>query len=236
MVAGGKPGSLFCYVVPELGSTVLDIKDVDLKHPDPDRQVWNMPELIPAYETARKQKYGGPVPKAPDPPKAGTPAGWEFIPFSKLDTDVLGHKLKQVKPVKPPTYIRAIGEFVEFGHLSDEGDFVPDPDLPMVTRSGILGGVRYNGELSYNRPLTGIPRYYTVPSRAVPGRERQAEDGPEDVYEFRAGRLIKGALYISGNFIPELGSKVIDFKDFDPAHERRRIYNLPGILRPIDKK
>src|SRR2546423_1547362 len=69
-------------VVPEIGSTILDIKDIDLKKPD--RFVWNIPEVMPAYVAERIRKHGDrPAPKAPEPPKAGTPAGWEFIPFSK---------------------------------------------------------------------------------------------------------------------------------------------------------
>lgn len=219
VVAGVKTRTIFSYFVPEIGSEIIDIKTVDLKNPDPDRRVWNMPELIPAYEAARKRKYGDrPVPKAPDPPPAGTPAGWEFVPFSKLDTDVFGFKLKQPKP---PTYARAIGEFVEFGHLSDQGDFVPDPDLPMVTRAGVLGRLRSD--------RFAVPRYYTLP---IPQR---AEDTTEDVYEYRAGRLIKGQLQLTGNFVPELGSKVLDFKEYNPNWDRR-IYNLPGVLRKIPEQ
>lgn len=39
----------------------------------------------------------------------------------------------------------------------------------------------------------------------------------------------------NGNFAPEIGSKVIDFKDYDPSPPRkRRIYNLPGVLRKVE--
>jgi len=237
MVAERTGKKLSCYIVPEIGSTIVDIQDIDLKKPDPDRRIWNKQDLFPIYQAARIKKYGdNPLPKAPNPPKAGIPPGWEFIPFSQLDTAILNGKVKPSKPalpVKPPMYIRAIGEFVEFGHLSDQGDFVPNPDLPMVARSGILGNVHFSGQISYNNPLIGIPRYYTIPQPAKPGVQRQEEDGPEEVYEYRAGRLIKGKLQLSGNFVPELGSKIIDFKEIDPQTERRRIYNLPGILRPV---
>ena len=228
MVAGGKVANFFCIVVPELGSTVLNIKDIDLKKPDPDRRVWNMPEYMPAYEAARIRKYGDkPAPKAPEPPKAGTPVGWELIPFSKLDTDLFGRKIQQVKP---PKYARVIGDDVEFGHLSDEGEFFPDPDLPSISRAGIRTPIK-------DDPF-GVPRYYTVPHPPWdrgPKQEGQKESDPEPVYEFRSGRLIKGMLQATGNFVPELGSKVTDFKDYDP-NERRRIYNLPGVLRPVEKK
>jgi hypothetical protein len=39
----------------------------------------------------------------------------------------------------------------------------------------------------------------------------------------------------TGNFVPELGSTIIDFKDYDPIADRRRIYNLPGVLRSAKK-
>jgi hypothetical protein len=53
----------------------------------------------------------------------------------------------------------------------------------------------------------------------------------EDVYEFRSGRLIKGELDKDGNFIPDLGSKVIDFKDYQYKKDSLYIYNLPGYFR-----
>jgi internalin A len=50
----------------------------------------------------------------------------------------------------------------------------------------------------------------------------------EDVYEYRSGRLVKGTLLENGTFVPELGGKVIDFKDYHYAKDAPRIYNLPG--------
>ncbi len=211
MIKGTMVRKPFGVVVPELGSTILDVKDVDLKKPD--RFIWNMPESIPGYVTERKRKYGdNPPPKAQEPPKAGTPFGWEFIPFSKSH------------PAKPPKYARAIGDVVEFGHLSDEGEFVPDADLPSILRSGLRIPIKYD-------PF-GTPVYYTVPEppwQRGPKQEGQKESDPEPAYEYRSGRLIKGMLQSTGNFVPELGSKVIDFKGYDPD-ENRRIYNLPGKL------
>ena len=169
--------------------------------------------LARLFFLARK-KYGDrPSPKAPEPPKAGTPEGYEFTPFSKLETNVLGQKVPQ-DVRKPLKHAHAIGNVVEFGHLSDEGEFVPDPDLPTVSRAGILGPIRFD--------LYSTMRYYTVPQLNYP------EKKTEEVYEYRSGRLIKGTLHATGNFVPELGSKVLDFKDYDPRH--LRIYNLPGTL------
>jgi hypothetical protein len=211
----------------DLGSTVLDIKDVDLKKPD--RNVWNMPEVTPAYVEERKRRYGdNAVPDAPEPPKAGTPPGYEFKLFRELATDK-----------KAPVVIRVIGEVMEFGRLSDEGEFVPESELPPLPPVLL--------PRTHTHPPIYAPTfdpYYTLP-RFV-GKEATApkprilgipDDLPrkvaekEDVYEYRSRRLIKGTLEKTGNFVPEVGSKVIDFKDFDPLAERRRIYNLPGVLR-----
>ena len=50
----------------------------------------------------------------------------------------------------------------------------------------------------------------------------------KNVYEFRSGRLIKGELNQNGYFVPEIGSKVIDFKDYHYREGGPRIWNLPG--------
>jgi hypothetical protein len=50
----------------------------------------------------------------------------------------------------------------------------------------------------------------------------------KNVYEFRSGRLIKGEIDAKGYFIPEIGSKVIDFKDYRYRKDGPRIWNLPG--------
>jgi len=48
------------------------------------------------------------------------------------------------------------------------------------------------------------------------------------VYELRSGRLIKGEITEGGSFIPDLGTKVIDFKDYKYTPDGIQIYNLPG--------
>jgi hypothetical protein len=55
--------------------------------------------------------------------------------------------------------------------------------------------------------------------------------GREHIYEFRSGRLIQGELDKEGNFIPDLGGKVIDFKDYQYKKDPLYIYNLPGYFR-----
>lgn len=76
--------------------------------------------------------------------------------------------------------------------------------------------------------------YYTLPARKEDVWNKNRND-TEEVYEFRSGRLIKGTLQKTGNFVPELGSRILDFKDYDPL-SKRRIYNLPGVLRRVEKK
>lgn len=47
-------------------------------------------------------------------------------------------------------------------------------------------------------------------------------------YEFRSGRLIPGTLNKEGDFVPELGGKIIDFKEYRYSKDAPYIYNLPG--------
>jgi hypothetical protein len=177
--------------------------------------VWNLWETVPAFWTdERKMQFPRGLPNDHEPPAAGVPAGWKLVPF------------RQAYPDRPTWEVRVIGEIAEFGHLDDRGEFIPDYGLPIVSRSGLKGLIR-------SEP-GGSPRYYTLPRPSWdtwPEREGPNRDAPEEVYEYRSGRLIKGTLQGSGNFVPELGSKVLDFKEYDPLTDRRRIYNLPGVLR-----
>jgi hypothetical protein len=204
--------------VPEIGSKVLDIKkDFDLKKPE--RIVYNLAETVAAFWTEeRKKQFPKGLPNDPEPPLAGVPAGWKVVPFWKL---VSGR----------PDWrdVRVIGGIAEFGQLDERGEFIPDYGLPIVSRDGIKGLMR-------NDPWSG-PRFYTLPQPPYlrwPSRKGETQDDPEDVYDYRFGRLIKGMLHKTGNFVPELGSMVIDFKDHDPLRDRRRIYNLPGVLRRVE--
>jgi hypothetical protein len=47
-------------------------------------------------------------------------------------------------------------------------------------------------------------------------------------YEYRSGRLIRGELNASGDFVPEVGRLVTAFKDYRYGPGAVRIYNLPG--------
>lgn len=203
--------------VPEIGSKVLDIKkDFDVKKPD--RIVYNLAETVSAFWTEeRTKKFPRGLPNDPEPPAAGVPAGWKLVPFSE-----------ETPNKQDPWQIRVIGEIAEFGHLDAQGEFIPDYSLPIIARSGILGAVRKDPTAFSSYPW----RFYTIPFDGAWGR---TEVDKEEVYEFRSGRLIKGTLHKTGNFVPELGSKILDFKEYDPRG-RRRIYNLPGVLRPGEQK
>ena len=45
---------------------------------------------------------------------------------------------------------------------------------------------------------------------------------------YRSGTLIRGIIDDEGDFIPDVGSTVIDFKDYKYSSRAPRIYNLPG--------
>jgi hypothetical protein len=59
--------------------------------------------------------------------------------------------------------------------------------------------------------------------------------GRERVYEFRSDRLILGTMMPDGEFIPEAGSTVIEFKDFKYEAGGTPIWNLPGYFLRRDK-
>ena len=111
--------------VPELGSKVLDIKkDFDIKKPD--RIVYNLFwETVPAWTAERKKQFPKGLPNDPEPPPAGVPAGWKLIPFWQADP-------KQ----QDPWHVRVIGEIAEFGHLDEQGEFIPDVTVHPITNRG----------------------------------------------------------------------------------------------------
>ncbi len=98
------------------------------------------------------------------------------------------------------------GVKVSFGKLDARGNFHPGSDWIDLRANGLLSA--------------GIPPAYMINDR-----------GP--AYEFRSGTLIRGRLIESGDFVPDVGARVMDFRDYryDPAGPR--IYNLPGrfVLR-----
>jgi|GEM_PF-4190687 len=93
------------------------------------------------------------------------------------------------------------GERFSIGKLDASGNFDPDP--------------RFHN-LDIHGALSSCPPYKIL----NPRKER--------VYEYRSGRLIIGDLDEKGDFVPEVNSKIIEFKDYHYAEGVLRIYNLPG--------
>src|SRR5207302_9167959 len=76
-------------------------------------------------------------------------------------------------------------------------------------------------------PLPGAkPLGWTSGAKLINGRL----NADESVYEFRCGTLIKGKFDDRLNFIPDVGSTVIAFKDYKYSKDAPRIYNLPGTF------
>jgi hypothetical protein len=93
------------------------------------------------------------------------------------------------------------GEFVLLGKLDNCGEFLRESKNPKSSPS--LPEWR---KIAINPPTP-------------PGRK---------VYEFRSGRLIKGEIKEDGSFVPDVASKVTDFKDYEYSPGGIQIYNLPG--------
>ena len=100
------------------------------------------------------------------------------------------------------------GETFSIGRLDGDGNFVtPDPNFIRL-------------DIRAKDPA-GVPPYTMINSPK--GR----------VYEYRSGRLILGQLNETGDFVPDLDSKVSSLesylKDYEPGRSLR-IYNLPGKI------
>src|SRR5260370_42682883 len=63
---------------------------------------------------------------------------------------------------------------------------------------------------------------------SVPKYEVINGSAKKRIYEYRSGRLLLGEMDEQGNFIPTVGAKVTDFKDYVYSTQGPKIYNLPG--------
>jgi hypothetical protein len=122
-----------------------------------------------------------------------------------------------------------------FSHPSVEG--VPAPEVKFVfvqdtdRRVAIdRGDVELIGKLDEAGNFTEKFKHvkHTFYSGPLYYRINSTDGKPRKVYEFRSGRLIKGELDTSGNFVPEVGSTVISFKDYKYSPDAIPIWNLPG--------
>jgi len=112
---------------------------------------------------------------------------------------------------------------------ADEYEFVPDTSRWMIviqdkTRS--IGKLDAAGNFVPEKASLREP--ISVWSVSGPPTIMLNAPAQKGVYEYRSGRLIKGDLDQHGNFVPEIGSKVIDFKDYHYSKDAPRIFNLPG--------
>lgn len=97
-------------------------------------------------------------------------------------------------------YRHSIGDCSFLGTLDNKGQFVPDLTTANST-FGLIGG----------------------PSKLI-----EAKTPNEKVYEYRTGILVPMYINDKNKLIPEVGGKIIDFKDYQYSPTARRIYNLPG--------
>jgi hypothetical protein len=102
------------------------------------------------------------------------------------------------------------GDSIVEGRLDAAGNFLEDP----------------------SKPIQHLGKPYSGPN-VVEINGREAVGDP--VYEFRSGRLIRGSFAKSRTFVPDLGSTVINFKDYRYRPGGIRIYNLPGRFVKIEE-
>jgi hypothetical protein len=102
------------------------------------------------------------------------------------------------------------GDIFFLGKLDSAGNFVPDN--------------KYMG-FKKGQPLSQVPPFRFINAEVQKG-----------IYEYRSGRLIPGDIDERGNFVPALGGKVLDFKDYEYSPKAAKIYNLPGKFVKKEKK
>jgi hypothetical protein len=188
--------------VPELGSEIIKLNNID----DIDKyEVYNRPTLI--KPSINNLLLTGSRPRKEYPP-APAPPGYRLVPFKEANP--------HDRDPADPAFARVAGNVMEFGTLSSQGEFVPYKHLPVIPRFNVPKHRSITDPDYLKRPFV-----YNIP-----------RDGKktEPVYEYRSGRLIKGTLHAYGNFEPEVGSRVIRFKDYTLPYGLR-IYNLPGVIR-----
>jgi hypothetical protein len=193
------------HFLPDLGTKVTDFQDY---RPVPGaRRICNLPGRF-----VEKGQQDSPPPKltpprADPPTTTGVPAGYHYQPFTTLA------RLHPAPAYAVPWVAHVRDEQMELGHLNDQGDFVPDYGLPPFPLTMPVKPAREVAK----PPLW----YYNLPVEGADG---------ESAYEYRSGRLLVGILKKNGTFVPDLDSRVLDFKEYVPGAQAVRIYNLPGRL------
>ena len=95
------------------------------------------------------------------------------------------------------------------GTFDEDGEFHQITSVTAQPITDGISGIRYSG-----------PKFQLICA------EYQAEKC--SVYELRSARLIPGMYRPEGLFVPELGGKIIDFKDYNYSDKAIPIWNLPG--------
>ena len=109
------------------------------------------------------------------------------------------------------------GKFLSIGKLDAAGNFIPDKRWLNLTGGFSAVPVdRFLNASSIKRLKLETNGHIVVKIVVEP------------VYEYRSGTLIRGIIDDEGDFIPDVGSTVIDFKDYKYSSRAPRIYNLPG--------
>jgi len=204
-----------CTYIPQLGSTVLSSNEEKNERIVTGR-IYNPHGFHPLRDLPSEYKFDEDEfidyenkrcrlelwRKAFETPIIAPRFGWKIVPFPKnYNTRCM---------------IRVLDNTMEYGELFITGEFNPDLKIGPLPRI----------ELPYpiNKTTSeadASTRYYNTPQN---GKKS------EQVYEYVCGRLVLGVLKDDGYFYPEVGSKVIAITDFNPLENKRRIYNLPGIL------
>jgi hypothetical protein len=96
-----------------------------------------------------------------------------------------------------------------FGRLDAAGNFIEDPKRPRHPLNAAFSGPHF--ELLNCEEEAGKP-----------------------VYEYRSGRLVRGSFDGDRNFVPDLHSPAIEFKDYRYRPSGIRIYNLPGRFEKVE--
>jgi len=111
---------------------------------------------------------------------------------------------------------------------TDDYEFVENLTRPVWL---IQGDTKTLGKLDQAGNFIPDLRFFRIPKNrglSGPGGQWMNDTSKEPVYEFRSGRLIKGNIDDDGTFVPEIGTKITDFKDYHYSKDAPRIYNLPG--------
>jgi hypothetical protein len=71
----------------------------------------------------------------------------------------------------------------------------------------------------------GVPNFEFVNDVGLPEKKK--------AYEYRSGVLVPGELQRDGSFVPEIGGKIIHFKDYTYTPDGPKIWNLPGWFSQV---